>query len=685
MALPFNALCLLLFPSSASAFLAFKPNCTLPPEVVQYVSNPQVRGTLQIVWSCLTVLGLCTWSIQHPSVPIKNDELKPPSRQRRFGLAAFTAFAKVFCLKKKPILWNEFFDEVRWNFDRVKWMGAVLLFPEFYFAKALTENCAANDSRKQIEGDEWTTMHGFFANMRGLVMVFESTAVKRSMEPSAPTALGRELSKPCPHGVPTVYYAQDFQRAAAIEFEHCQEVCGRSCPSRIERGAAAAPWQKIQRIKDAEGEMIKRSWSDGSLDLHSPVKQRTFLAAINTTMFPFATNTLSSSVPMSATTLVNSPASARRRGRDNSLLSPLTMSTTLQNNVVPEAKGDDLEGPPSANDPVSRHPLSLDVEVQPIETSYLLPHPPWTGSWPLSALQIQRAHALGLLPAPPYISSQDLRNQSKSDVLVKLLTVWQILWLTITILVRASQNLSITLIEITVLAFAATALATYILLWHKPQDVKVPHTIPALRRLTREDVIKLAALSPLSTMKVYEFFLHGVAVRAMGDGVFPFTRGLRASSFTRVWKPWLWFRARRPRQAEGKGDEPPELYMNPVPLGIGVGGAIFGAVHMTAADFFFPTPVERLLWRISCGILIGLPVVGVGIYSGYMHYTKEWQGKRRDDSKVSIVLLRFGEALIPIYLLARTYLFVETLRSLAYCEVSAFQDVQWPSAIPHYI
>ena len=75
----------------------------------------------------------------------------------------------------------------------------------------------------------------------------------------------------------------------------------------------------------------------------------------------------------------------------------------------------------------------------------------------------------------------------------------------------------------------------------------------------------------------------------------------------------------------------------------------------------------------------------VTIYSGYMHYTKRYQGRRREDSNVNTVLLRCGEGLVPIYLLARVYLMVETFRSLAYERPDAFQAVDWPSAIPHYM
>ena len=104
---------LFLQPYATHAFVAFKSHCTLPPKTVQYVSNPDVRGTLQILWACLTVLILCTWSIQHLAVPLERDKSLRPSYIRRFGLLVFTGFAKLFGQETKSRSWNEFFDEVR--------------------------------------------------------------------------------------------------------------------------------------------------------------------------------------------------------------------------------------------------------------------------------------------------------------------------------------------------------------------------------------------------------------------------------------------------------------------------------------------------------------------------------------------------------------------------------------------
>jgi hypothetical protein len=47
----------------------FQPNCTFPPPGPTFVSGPNVRSTFDIVWSCLSVIILSTWSILHLNVP----------------------------------------------------------------------------------------------------------------------------------------------------------------------------------------------------------------------------------------------------------------------------------------------------------------------------------------------------------------------------------------------------------------------------------------------------------------------------------------------------------------------------------------------------------------------------------------------------------------------------------------
>jgi hypothetical protein len=88
-------------------FHRFKPNCTLPDDVpVGFVNAPNIRTTMQIIWSCFSVILLCTWSILRPNVP---PELKPKPKAKRQKI-----YKMLFLLSRK-----------------IYWAGIMLIAPEF--------------------------------------------------------------------------------------------------------------------------------------------------------------------------------------------------------------------------------------------------------------------------------------------------------------------------------------------------------------------------------------------------------------------------------------------------------------------------------------------------------------------------------------------------------------------------
>ena len=103
--------------ASASNIITFRPNCTRPPDGVNFVYNADARATLDILWSCLFTLLVCTWTVQHLNIPrqaILQSE-KPPKGTIWQRFAAWAA--------KK---WKSFIP-------KFKWMTLTLLLPEFSY------------------------------------------------------------------------------------------------------------------------------------------------------------------------------------------------------------------------------------------------------------------------------------------------------------------------------------------------------------------------------------------------------------------------------------------------------------------------------------------------------------------------------------------------------------------------
>ena len=139
--------------SDGTVALSFTPNCTLPPDHTSYVSGPNVRSTLSILWNCLPIIILCSWNILHLNVPAR----------RPTASSAVQKLWGVICHPSK----------------KAKWMIFSILMPEILLVKALDEFLLTRHSCNNFlakfamyDGTEWGLIHPYFANMGGLVLDF---------------------------------------------------------------------------------------------------------------------------------------------------------------------------------------------------------------------------------------------------------------------------------------------------------------------------------------------------------------------------------------------------------------------------------------------------------------------------------------------------------------------------------
>jgi hypothetical protein len=127
--------------SSSDAYSSFTPTCTLPPPGTNYVSGPNVRSSLTILWNCLSIIILCTWSIQHFNIPAIRPEAKSWLQKLRWAILD--------------------------SRSKAKWMLFTILVPEFLVGKALGEYRAA---RYGCKGVDWSMIHSYMANMGYFVL-----------------------------------------------------------------------------------------------------------------------------------------------------------------------------------------------------------------------------------------------------------------------------------------------------------------------------------------------------------------------------------------------------------------------------------------------------------------------------------------------------------------------------------
>ena len=126
------------------------------PKYTGWQKGPAERGTMTILWSCLTTVFACTWTILHLNVPGYHD----------------------------GTLWKVL--------RKTKWMAVTVIFPEFIFAKAVCELQMAvedlHDLKKQEDAFGWDVEYGWVCRL--LYWLFQSRVISSSRSLPAVAASG---------------------------------------------------------------------------------------------------------------------------------------------------------------------------------------------------------------------------------------------------------------------------------------------------------------------------------------------------------------------------------------------------------------------------------------------------------------------------------------------------------------
>lgn len=144
---------LLLFSSPlVAAYTHSDTKCSLPTQSVNYVAAPDVRGTLDILWSCLATILICTYSVLHLNVPEQRDGRDPG-----------------------------FYGNLKWAQKRfvnsVAWMGLTMVWPELYASSSFRKLRQALSLRREFKrrlparyARLWSLSHMYFSDMGGFAV-----------------------------------------------------------------------------------------------------------------------------------------------------------------------------------------------------------------------------------------------------------------------------------------------------------------------------------------------------------------------------------------------------------------------------------------------------------------------------------------------------------------------------------
>lgn len=495
----------------------FSTNCTITNGVYNYVTGPNTRGTLQLLWSSLGLLLLCTWSVQHLNVPSQSLASRS-SRQswtrsiHRFG-------------------------------NKSKWMLITLIAPELALGKAFSDRYSAVKhclSRTAIDGVEWNLSHSFFANMSGFVIIFENLPIP---QPDAKS----KTSSCIPSTIKNVADQADTRKTL--------EDSNRTTPPPQASESQVTPPETSG--KELENMSLPRCCVKACSSLEDPYVMDAKAREHESRILGSLENMKQSrKIGLEAFVLTEQAASrgfgpiAWARGKHN---------TSLVDAAIGRSRLEDFPGMAEKNE-------------------YLRFFPGWYVNmvvlqgdrWAVDGCQLQLVWKMGVIKSLPHISKDELDDRNKGDKFSKGLAVVQVIWLLVQVAARVAGGSSIAQLEVVALAFAACSLITYLLLWHKPQDVQTPVYIKAVRYPTIPELSQLAVNGPMH---------------------FPPFRPSRTIP-TYAW--------------HCDGDP---IIVDKLVFASLLGGVLFGGLHCAVWNLHFPTTVERLLWRIAALLTMSIPPV----------------------------------------------------------------------------
>ena len=236
----------------------------------------------------------------------------------------------------------------------------------------------------------------------------------------------------------------------------------------------------------------------------------------------------------------------------------------------------------------------------------------------------------------PSILEEELRSRSKSDWAVNILSVIQIVWFLAQILFRAIQHYHITSLEIMTVAYVCCSIFIYSFCWNLPQDVEYPVILEVQGQNFATTTISPAQKSePRKTMKKLQFndYPH--------------------STFLAVYN-----------------------YRFTELLLFALSGCGFGAIHCLAWNSAFPSPQERLGWRVCSAATTAIPTYVIirrlGFFCG----------------GILDILEGFSEKITTFfyvtYFTGRMTIIILALMGLRALPANAFKSVNWSEYIPHF-
>jgi len=299
------------------------------------------------------------------------------------------------------------------------------------------------------------------------------------------------------------------------------------------------------------------------------------------------------------------------------------------------------------------------------------------------------------------IPEETILDRAQSNSISKAVLIVQVGWFCANCTSRLIQHLPLSLLEVSTAAHALCTLLTYIVWWFKPFNVPEPII---LRGKEAPEVYALLmceygeyeeALGTAREMAQTPEMAPGDSSKRIGDK--PTKVILAANALLRILQmdkiPEAPVGCLSGSSFEGQfedlfgsifGSPPGSLANQARRNGVVewtitvVSPILYGLVHLLAWSDHFPTPLERLIWRVSSVVVTCSGFVGALLdpFTNVLYQSFRFR------------LMRLVEYLIiyilpVVHVLASGFLLVESFRQLFFLDPAAYQVPSWSNYWPH--
>ena len=275
----------------------------------------------------------------------------------------------------------------------------------------------------------------------------------------------------------------------------------------------------------------------------------------------------------------------------------------------------------------------------------------------------------------PAITQAEIEDRSKADIFVKTVACVQGGYMIAQCIARPVQNLEVSCLELSTVAYVVCTAVTYLMLIHKPLGV--------------EKAVRIEMHTSMCQ----------VLLNAGQDAANPYEDTPMDFVEQPGWKAWR----RRPRFAHWAGlsrrpiDRVPNDYISQpesiiIPMFMWVVISVYGALHILGWNFAYPTQIDMWIWRISSlvsfAVLFSWGFAENWTAKPWFNFDMTVLGVWEKKSTKSTFWRRWaldgpGTCSAILYFVARMLLIGEMFASLRSMDSTAYQNVKWTDFVPH--